>query len=263
LNGFISEFLVYLGLFGAVGERGVAAWGAIPATVFLAITGALALACFVKVVGVVFLGLPRTMAANRAHESGPLMLGPMLVLGAACVAIGVVPGFFWKGVLTAANSWQPTSLNLSEEPGALATVGACNALLVLLGALMASFLWWRVKRNGLTRTGTWDCGYARPTARMQYTAGSFAGIITEWFSWILCPQKHGHDPKGVFPKAASRASHTPETVLEKIVKPVGAGVMVLSAAVRRLQHGRLQMYILYLVIGLLGLALLAFFGGGR
>jgi hydrogenase-4 component B len=262
LNGFISEFLVYLGLFGAVGDRGTTAWGAIPATVFLAITGALALACFVKVVGVVFLGLPRTTVADRPDESGPLMLGPMLVLAAVCVAIGVAPGFFWYGVSTAAAAWQPVSESLIV-PEPLAAVGTCNAVLVLAGALAAGALWLRMKKNGLTRTGTWDCGYARPTARMQYTAGSFAGIITEWFGWILRPERHGHDPEGVFPKSAARVSHTPETVLEHIVKPAGNVVMAASTAVRRLQHGRLQMYILYLVIGMLALALLAFFGGGR
>jgi hydrogenase-4 component B len=266
LNGFISEFLVYLGLFGAVGERSVAAWGAIPATIFLAITGALALACFVKVVGVVFLGLPRTEAASHPHESGRLMVGPMVVLGAACVAIGVLPGLFWNGVAVASDEWlslgsETARLGQRALPVPLVTLGICNAVFVLLGALAAGILWWRVKRNGLARTGTWDCGYAKPTARMQYTAGSFAGIITEWFNWILCPARHGHDPKGVFPETASRTSHTPETVLEKIVSPIGAAVMMLSTTVRRLQHGRLQMYILYLVIGLLALALLAFFGG--
>ena len=262
LNGFISEFLVYLGLFGAVGGRGVAAWAAIPATVFLAITGALALACFVKVVGVVFLGLPRSKAATGTHESGPLMLGPMVLLGAACVAIGVVPGFFWAGVSSAAAAWQP-GCAVAPMPASLPAIGACNVVLVLMAALAAGALWRRVKRNGLARTGTWDCGYARPTARMQYTAGSFASIITGWFGWILQPEQHGHDPQGMFPKSATRVSHTPETVLDKIVRPLGAGVMALSTAVRRLQHGRLQMYILYLVIGLLALALLAFFGGAQ
>ena len=133
LNGFISELLVYLGLFGAVGERGTAAWGAVPATVFLAITGALALACFVKVVGVVFLGLPRPQWQTAPHESGPLMRGPMLVLAAGCVAIGVAPGFFWHGVSTAAAAWQPASESLNV-PAPLAAVGACNAVLVLAGS---------------------------------------------------------------------------------------------------------------------------------
>jgi len=91
LNGFVSEWLVYLGLFDAVGSQSPVVWAAIPAVILLAMTGALALACFVKVCGVVFLGLPRTDAAQRAHESGWFMRAPMLVLATLCVAIGLAP----------------------------------------------------------------------------------------------------------------------------------------------------------------------------
>ena len=102
-----------------------------------------------------------------------------------------------------------------------------------------------------------------PTARMQYTAGSFAGIITEWFAWILQPERHEQRTDEVFPAQASFEEHTPETVLEHIVQPVSRVVMQLSATARRLQHGRLQAYLLYLVIGLAALACLVLIGGGQ
>ncbi|KAF0170539.1 MAG: NADH dehydrogenase (quinone), partial [Limisphaerales bacterium] len=95
LNGFVSEWLVFLGLFDATLAHGPSAWAAIPAAIALGVTGALALACFVKVCGVVFLGAPRSPAAAHAHECGPAMRGAMLVLAAACVAIGVAPVLFW------------------------------------------------------------------------------------------------------------------------------------------------------------------------
>ena len=91
LNGFVSEWLVYLGMFEAANRAGAAALAAIPAVVLLAVTGALALACFVKVCGVVFLGAPRSAAADRAHECGWSMRGAMVVLASGCVAIGLVP----------------------------------------------------------------------------------------------------------------------------------------------------------------------------
>jgi len=260
LNGFVSEWLVYLGLFGAAGERGSAAWGAVPAALFLAVTGALALACFVKVVGVVFLGLPRTECAARAHESGPLLRWPMVLLGALCVIIGVVPALFWPALARAAQAWQPETECL-EMPAPLLTLGTCNAVFAVLAAAAVALLFRRLLRNGLRRGLTWDCGYAQPAARMQYTAGSFAGTITGWFQWILRAERHGRDPQGYFPQSACRASHTPETVLQKIVHPVGALVMAVSTRARRLQHGRLQMYILYLVLGLAALALMALMGG--
>ena len=265
LNGFVSEWLVFLGLFDAAGAGGLSAWAAGPAAILLGVTGALALACFVKVCGVVFFGVARTEAATRAHECGPLMRAPMLGLAALCIAIGLAPVLFWPAVANAMLAWQPAANEQADIalPAPLAALGACQVALALGATLAALLLWRRVRQNGVARAVTWDCGYAAPTARMQYTAGSFAEIITAWFDWILRPERHAEPPRGVFPAQASDTTHTPETVLERIVEPVGGVVMNFAAAVRRLQHGRLQFYILYLVIGMAGLAILVIAGGGR
>ena len=264
LNGFVSEWLVYLGLFDAVSAHGHAAFAAILAAVALGITGALALACFVKVCGVVFLGLPRSRVAEHVHECGWRMRLPMLVLGAACVAIGLAPILFWPAIAAAATAWQPALANANALPTVpLVTLGAFHLALVALVILAAVFLWRRVQHNGVSRAGTWDCGYAAPTPRMQYTAGSFSGIITGWFDWILRPQRHAHLPRAMFPAHADFEEHTSETVLEKVVEPAGSFVMRISAAARRLQHGRVQSYILYLVLGLVALAILAVMGGSK
>ncbi len=262
LNGFISEWLVFLGLFDAVSAHCAASWAAIPAAVLLGVTGALALACFVKVCGVVFLGLPRSDVAAHAHECGWRMRVPMLVLGGLCVTIGLAPALFWPAIANASAAWQPVLLD-SPLPAPLLTLGSFHIAIAALATLAAIALWSRVKRNGLERAVTWDCGYAAPTSRMQYTAGSFAGIITGWFAWMLRPQRHARLPKENFPARASFEEHTPETVLEHVVEPVGLAVMRASAAVRHLQHGRLQAYILYLLIGLAALALLALWGGAK
>ena len=110
---------------------------------------------------------------------------------------------------------------------------------------------------------TWDCGYAAATARMQYTAGSFAGLITEWFAWILRPVRHEDRPEVVLPHRASFSTHTPETVLEHAVEPTAGMVMQLSQAARRLQHGRVQAYLLYLLIGLAALAVVVLATGDK
>jgi hydrogenase-4 component B len=264
LNGFVSEWLVYLGLFDAVSAHGPAAFAAILAAIALGMTGALALACFVKVCGVVFLGLPRTEIAEHVHECGWRMRLPMLVLGTACVAIGLVPILFWPALATASAAWQPALTTANALPSApLVTLGAFHLALAALVILAAIFLWRRVKQNGVSRAGTWDCGYAAPTPRMQYTAGSFAGIFTGWFDWILRPQRHAHLPEEIFPAHADFEEHTPETVLENVVEPASSLVMRVSMAVRHLQHGRVQSYIFYLLLGLAVLAILAVMGGAK
>jgi len=262
LNGFVSEWLVFLGLIDAVVAHGPTAWAALPAAVMLGVTGALALACFVKVCGVVFLGAPRSSSALHAHECGRPMRGSMLVLAGGCMAIGLAPILFWPALARAIGTWCP-AWSSAEAPAPLATLGWAHVALAVVGSVAAWWLWRKVERRGLTRALTWDCGYALPTARMQYTAGSFAGIITEWFAWILKPERHELRSEAVFPVQMSFEEHTPETVLERVVEPVGGMVMQLSATARRLQHGRLQAYLLYLVIGLAVLAGLVLTGGGQ
>jgi hydrogenase-4 component B len=267
LNGFVSEWLVYLGLFDATLARGPQAWTAVPAAILLGATGALALACFVKVCGVVFLGAPRTASAAHAHEAGPAMRGPMVLLAAACVAIGLAPAVFWPAVLRAVNAWEATALGSAagapaslDAPPSLRALGWAHVALAIVAVVAIAWLWRRAHHRGLRRSLTWDCGYAAPTARMQYTAGSFAALITEWFAAILRPERHEHRPEEILPSHADFEEHTPETVLKHIVEPVGAGVMQLSFQARRLQHGRLNFYLFYLLIGVAGLAALVAIG---
>ena len=98
---------------------------------------------------------------------------------------------------------------------------------------------------------------------MQYTSGSFAGIAAGWFAWVLRPERKLRRPRGYFPAEAIRLERVPETVLERIIAPVGAAIMRVSTAVRRLQHGRLQFYILYVVAGLIALGVLVLLGGAQ
>jgi hydrogenase-4 component B len=262
LNGFVSEWLVFLGLFDATLAHGPAAWAAIPAAILLGVTGALALACFVKVCGVVFLGAPRSEAATHARECSPAMRGPMLVLALGCAGIGLAPVLVWPALARAAGQWQPAWAGAAARPPLLA-LGNLHLALAVLAALAVAGLVRLVRRRGLVRAPTWDCGYAFPTARMQYTAGSFAATITEWFAWILRPVRHEERPADAFPARAAFAEHTPETVLEHVVLPAAGVVMQVSASARRWQHGRLQAYLLYLLVGVAALAALVTIGTGQ
>ncbi|MBI5770243.1 MAG: NADH-quinone oxidoreductase subunit H [Verrucomicrobia bacterium] len=261
LNGFVSEWLVYLGLFDAVTSRSPAAWAALPAAIMLGVTGALALATFVKAGSLIFLGAPRTAAARDAHECSPWMRGPMVAVAAACGAIALAPALCWPLIARAAGAWQPGWADLTP-PASLFTLGGMQVALALLAFAAGFALWRRARADDVTRQLTWDCGYVVPTARMQYTSDSFAGIAGGWFAWILQPQRRLRRPRGLFPEGASRMERVPETVLERLIGPVAAVVMQASLAVRRLQHGRLQYYIAYVVVGLAGLGTLVVLGGG-
>jgi hydrogenase-4 component B len=96
---------------------------------------------------------------------------------------------------------------------------------------------------------------------MQYTAGSFAGILIEWFAFILRTKRHEQRPDHFFPRQAHCTEHTPETVLEQVVEPVGRVILRVSTMTRKLQHGRVQLYLFYLLVGLAALAVIVVAGG--
>ena len=202
-----------------------------------------------------FLGAPRSKAALRAYECGSFMRSAMFLLGAACVAIGLAPAFFWPSVSRAAANWQP-AWAVATAPPSLASLGQFHIVVAILAMVAAIWFWRRISRRAPKRALTWDCGYAMPTARMQYTAGSFAGIITDWFAWILRPTVHKELPAATLPASASFERHTPETVLECGVEPVGGIVMRMYQMARRLQHGRVQAYLFYILVGLAALAII-------
>lgn len=116
-------------------------------------------------------------------------------------------------------------------------------------------------RNGLRRAGTWDCGYAQPSAQMQYTGGSFAGIAAGWFRWVLQPERKLRRPRGLLPANATRLERAPETVLEHVIAPVSRALLQVVAEVRRLQHGRLQAYIFYVAVALAAMGVIVWLGG--
>jgi hydrogenase-4 component B len=227
----------------------------------LAMAGALALASFTKASALIFLGSPRTQAAAHAHESGRWMRLPMLALTAMCIALGLMPVLFWPAVARAVGSWD-TSWPAAAAPSSLASIGKMQVALALFAVAAAFLLLQKVRSNGLRRGLTWDCAYVAPTAHMQYSSGSFAGIAAGWFAWILRPQSIARKPRGLLPTKAFRLRRVPESVLELVIGPVSRAIMQASRAARRLQHGRLQAYILYVIAALVAMGSVTWMAAG-
>jgi hydrogenase-4 component B len=250
LNGFVSEWLVYLGLLRASLANGssLAAAAAVP---LLAMIGALALACFVKVYGAVFLGSPRTADAAHTREAPVSMRIPMAALAAACIVIGAAPALVAPILDRATACWQPdlpASLTLASA-APLHAIGFLAAALLALGGVLALFFL-RPARTA-PAVPTWDCGYARPTARMQYTASSFAHSLTGLFAWALHPSLHRPRLSGPFPAHADMHSHVGDAVLDRLLLPGGRRLEAGFGWFRRFQQGLIQHYVLYILIALI------------
>lgn len=250
LNGFISEFFVFLGFFAAVVPPEGGTMPLALAAPFLATVGALALACFVKVYGSVFLGNPRTALSRDVRESPLSMKMTMAVLAACCFAIGLVPflvGPVLDGALGALfpnrTTALPTVASLSPlEPIGIAALGLA-AFLVLLVLVL---------RTNKPRTVlTWDGGYARPTGRMQYTASSLAQSIVALFAWVLRPRVSGKQGRNDFPHEETWKSDVDDLVLDRVLTPWSRKMERVAFWFRYFQQGLTQNYVAYILVTLL------------
>jgi hydrogenase-4 component B len=258
LNGFVSELFVYLGLVRTAVAPG-AAWAAVLAPV-LAATGALAVACFVKVCGIAFLGTARSAAARQAHESPPLMLLPMGVLAVACVGLGVAPGLAAPALEGAVAAWTGQPLAAGPALSALAPLGwiSIAAAALLAGVALLAAVVIPACRRGRRRApalSTWGCGYAGGSPRLQYTASSFAQLITSHFAWALRPRVHAPRLDRLFPAPASFESHPEDPVLDNFLLPRARRLREAAGRIRIYQQGNLQQYVLYLAAAVLLLLL--------
>ncbi|MDR3618604.1 MAG: proton-conducting transporter membrane subunit, partial [Paludisphaera borealis] len=257
LNGFVSEFLIYLGLFGTLSKgQGPSYSGAAFAAPALALIGALAVACFVKVYGAVFLGTARSEHSRHVHESPGWMLGPMAVLVACCFAIGLVPLAVAPALEKGVAAWAP---GLARDAPSLLTLVPLDRIgsmgLLLIGGLtVAGVIVWRLLRRGPAATGaTWGCGFTAPTARMQYTSSSFAQMLVGMFSGVLRPRIQQPGELPLFPVTTAFHSEVPDTVLDTLVVPAVRSAGGLFSWFRVFQQGNIQVYLLYIFVALIAL----------
>ena len=175
----------------------------------------------------------------------------MVVLAAVCVTIGVAPMLVGNSISRAIAVWNPAVDISLFNLNTVAPLSKISIMAFLLFAGIVGAALVVVFRNKVqSSVGTWDCGYARPSNRMQYTASSFAQTIASLFQWIL--RSHEHKPylTGNFPDPANLNSHVDEIVLDRFLVPVGHAVGRWASWFHRFQQGLIQHYILYILITL-------------
>jgi hydrogenase-4 component B len=252
-NGFVSEWLIYLGAFQPLHQPGSALFLVLLTAPALALIGGLALACFVKVFGVSFLGEPRSELAARAHESPRNMLWPMGLLLLACVWIGLVPTSLRPLLEKASSDWAGDPA-LPALTGNLAPLGAISLAGWLIVGLLLGLGWWlrQRSRSASRELGTWGCGYRFPVTSMQYSASSFADSLVRLFNFGLWSKRHGGQVTRLFPSPENFASHTPDLVLDRFLTPLLGGLAWFCYRLRRLiQNGVAAIYLLYVALALI------------
>jgi formate hydrogenlyase subunit 3/multisubunit Na+/H+ antiporter MnhD subunit len=258
LNGFVSEWLIYMGLMGGdVTRAGSVSVAALLGTGLLAAIGGLAALCFIRLIGIVLLGEGRSQAAQHAHESSLGMRGPMISLAVFSVGMAIFPGALLRILTPVAG--QVFGPAVAERIGlvqsSVGVLGVVNAAVwTALG--IAFILWAMFRRPHAPPVETWGCGYAAPTARMQYTARSFS----EFISYRLLPRTMRARivkdmPASPFPASGSFSSRCTDPLTHSVYEPFFARWADRFSRLRWIQQGALHVYLLYiLVVAVAGLA---------
>ncbi|MCZ7382579.1 MAG: hydrogenase 4 subunit B [Candidatus Methanoperedens sp.] len=272
-NGFVSEWLTLqaqllsINLTDNITKIAVLFSGA-----GLALTGALAAACFVKAFGISFLALPRSGHAEHAKEVPVPMLAGMAVLALMCIVLGILPFYVVNILDSVSTPLVGTSISsrisfdlgigtLSSFPASISTTWI--ALLVFVVLPLPVIVYMLMSRTNTVKYETWGCGQPVLTSRNEYTATAFSKPIRMWLGGIFRPHREIQTTYSDSPFFKDRVIFESEIepVFERyLYSPVTWVVLTVSRLMRVIQTGYIQTYLLYILITLV--IALIFVGSG-
>jgi hydrogenase-4 component B len=271
LNGFVSEWLTFQAI---LLSPQLPLWGLkllVPAIgALLALSAALAAACFVKAYGITFLGRPRTRAAETAAETDWFSRIAMMVLASLCLLAGILPGLFIDALAPVSSFLIGKSMPAQIGAQWLSIVpiaesrSSYDGLLVFLfmiaSGTLAAFAIHRLASDRLRRAPAWDCGYPDASVLTQYSATSFAQPIRRVFGTVVFRARETAEmapPDDMRPARLTVELHDP--IWEWIYAPLAGAIGVAADRLNHLQFLTIRQFLTLvfctLVVVLLVLAL--------
>ncbi len=265
-NGFVSEWLTYQAFLLSPALPSPLLNLLIPlGAALLALTSALAAACFVKAFGVTFLGQRRGHHHGQVQEAGWSMRIGMLLAAITCFGLGVFPTVViqWMdpiaeelvgGTIAASASgfgWMWLTPIAAER----ASYSAPIAFMGILTVVIVAYVVLHARPGAIKRVPLWDCGFAKVTSRMQYTATSFSMPLRRIFGFLFHIKEHVRQlPPATHPAFPERM-HYHLRVRDRfwgwLYQPIVDASFWLSRRIGRMQHGRIQVYLIYSFVTIL------------
>lgn len=267
LNGFVSEWMTFQAI---LLRPELPQWGLklmIPVDgALLALTAALAAACFVRMHGIAFLGRARGPEAANAHEADPWSIAAMAIFAALCLVLGVVPGIAVDGLAPVVSSLLGGRLppQMGDKWLSLVPVSASrssyNGLLVFLflaaSSMIVVALAHRFGSSARRRAPAWDCGFPDPGPETQYTAESFSQPIRRVFGALIFRTRETVDmPAPGDMRAASLVRHSRDLVWEGLYAPIATFVFYASTRLNKIQFLTIRRYLAFVFVALVALLL--------
>jgi hydrogenase-4 component B len=267
LNGFASEWLILQSILLSPDLPQWALKILVPAVgAMLALAAALAAACFVRVMGIVFLGRPRSEAARNARETDPFSIAAMAILALLCLLAGILPALVIDALAPVATLLTGARMPIQSHIQWLSIVpiaesrSSYNGLLVFLfilsSASLAAVAIHRFASSRLRRAPAWDCGFPEPSPAAQYTADSFSQPVRRVFGgFVFRAREEVHMPLPGDGEPARLTVTLHDLAWEWLYDPIVRLVDVLAERLNHLQFLTIRRY-LSLVFGALVLLLL-------
>lgn len=267
-NGFVSEWITYQSMLQNIADsNNILKLIIIISAALLALAGALAAYCFVKVYGISFLGKPRTGHSENAKEVPAPMLAGMGILSVICLLTGIFPMFMIKLLDSVNLQLLGTAITGRFEsfscfitlPVTAGKSGIAPLGLVFLIVMLFSLAYFVISSftaKAVTRRyNTWDCGFGKLDSRMQYTATGYSKPVRIVFRAIFRPQRELRVEDGSLPYFIKSAKYivSTQSIFEKyIYEPVIRFLFSFARKARfAIQTGSIHAYLLYIFIAII------------
>ena len=261
-NGFISEFILYSGLFSLLhNASAVSLLGIVFTITGLVAIGGLAIICFTKAFSVVFLGNPRHEFHHEVTEVSRFQLLPLYFIVAFIVTIGLFPSLFLDLLVKPVqlftglhqlpfNSFQGNGIEILSS----ISMGSLYFMLTIL--LLLGIRKLVLRKRAITISSTWGCGYTAPTAKIQYTGSSYSRTYSKLFAMIFLINKKEKDVHGVFPIDAHLETHIYDKTEKWLIDYPLSKLKYFLSRFLFIQNGRLQTYVAYGIVFIIAILLL-------
>lgn len=261
-NGFISEYLIYMGMFKSLTAANLYQSMLILGTIVgLSLIGGLAVFCFTKAFGIAFLGEPRSEHASGAREVGKNMIFPQYITVVFIMLIGLGSGLVVKpvfsivaqtfGLSDAALTTGPFITNFSQ-------ISILAGIFIITVTVLLVYRHFHLKGRQVDTGPTWGCGYTAGTSRQQYTATSYAYNYNHIAKPLLQGKKIMEDIREdeIFPKKRTFISHNDDIFKKLLIDKPAGWLSGLLKKIAVMQTGQIQHYILYAFVFILLVLLL-------
>lgn len=262
-NGFISEFLIYSGIFKSLHSASLFTDIVLMFSFAgLAIIGGLALFCFTKVFSVIFLGTARSSKVEHATEVNSSMIIPDFMIGFVIIVIGFIPVIFMHPLSKIIGLFSIETTAINQIIPTLNHISLSSGIFIIIVGLLWILRAWQQKRHIVKQNVTWGCGYkgANP-ALHQYTATSYADNFVQLSSKIVNVKKSFKDIEDaeIFPENRKFETHSSDVFEDNLITLPSNKLLVWLEKIAVFQTGKIQHYLLYSLLFLVLIFLLTYF----